>query len=194
MIEQRKKILKIFSSLMFLLVFLNSCAYHKDLTGTNDFHSLVSNLVKKSSIKFKKYISLDEVVLVSDFVNLDKLKNHSKLGFLLSHSLKDSLLNKNIIVREVEVSENFLLGKHGFNVLTRKQKNIKNKTITNSRYAVVGTYILTKKNLIVFVKLINIYTGDILSSAQDKISIDEEILDLEKTKKQKRFIITPLVL
>ena len=179
---------------MFLLVFLNSCAYHKDLTGTNDFHSLVSNLVKKSSIKFKKYISLDEVVLVSDFVNLDKLKNHSKLGFLLSHSLKDSLLNKNIIVREVEVSENFLLGKHGFNVLTRKQKNIKNKTITNSRYAVVGTYILTKKNLIVFVKLINIYTGDILSSAQDKISIDEEILDLEKTKKQKRFIITPLVL
>ena len=194
MIEQRKKILKIFSSLMFLLVFLNSCAYHKDLTGTNDFHSLVSNLVKKSFIKFKKYISLDEVVLVSDFVNLDKLKNHSKLGFLLSHSLKDSLLNKNIIVREVEVSENFLLGKHGFNVLTRKQKNIKNKTITNSRYAVVGTYILTKKNLIVFVKLINIYTGDILSSAQDKISIDEEILDLEKTKKQKRFIITPLVL
>ena len=194
MIKQTKQLLKIASSLIFLLVFLNSCAYHKDLTGTNDFHSLVSNLVQKSSTKLKKYIFLDEVVLVSDFVNLDKLQNHSKLGFLLSHSLKDSLLNKNIIVREVELSENLMLGKHGFNVLTRQGKNIKNKTITNTRHAVVGTYILTNKNLIVFVKLINIHTGDILSSAQDKISIDEEILELEETEKKRRLVFTPLVL
>ncbi len=194
MIKKTNKLFKLFSTLIVLLVFLNSCSYHKDLRGTNDFHSLVSNLVKKSSTKLKRYISLDEVVLVSDFVNLDKLQNHSRLGFLLSHSLKDSLLNNDILVKEVELGAGFMLGKHGFNVLTRKQKDIKNQTITSSRYAVVGTYILTKKNLIVFIKLINIHTGDILSSAQDRIGIDDEILDLEETEKKRRYVITPLVL
>jgi hypothetical protein len=192
------KILKVFLTSMFLILSFTSCSVnsisHKNVYGSNNFHSLVKELVDKSANKLKRHLSLDEVVLVSDFVNLDKLRNRSKLGFLLSDHLKDSLLNKNIIVREVELSEEFQYGKHGFNVLTRKQKDI-NKRFVNSKFAIVGTYSITTKSLIVFIKLIDITNGNILSSANGITSIDEEILDLENKQKTKRiFVRAPLVL
>lgn len=192
------KILKLFLTSIFLILSFTSCSVnsiaHKDVYGSNNFHSLVKELVDKSSNKLKRHLSLDEVVLVSDFVNLDKLRNRSKLGFLLSDHLKDSLLNQDIIVREVELSEEFQYGKHGFNVLTRQQKEI-NKKFVNSKFAIVGTYSITTKSLIVFIKLIDITNGNILSSANGITSIDEEILDLENKQKTKRIFVTaPLVL
>ena len=112
---------------------------HKNITGSNDFHSLVKNMVSKASFKLKKNVQMDDVVLVSDFVNLDNLENRSKLGFLLSDHLKDSLLNKDIIVRQVELSQEFQYGRHGLNLLTRNHKDIKKKyvdSITDSGLSV----------------------------------------------------------
>jgi len=200
------KILKLTLISIFLLIFLTSCSNsivneiahkspdnHKRITGSNNFDSLVSNLVEKSSSKLKRHVSIDDVILVSDFVNLDKLKNKSKLGFLLSDHLKNALLNKDVIVRQVELSEYFQYGKHGFNLLTREQRDIQKKSV-DSKFAVVGTYTITTQNLIVFIKLIDITNGNILSSSTGKTSIDAEILDLEGIKPPSRLIITPLVL
>lgn len=200
------KILKFSLTSIFLIITLSSCsnivnqiAYqssdnHKNITGSNDFHSLVKNLVDQSFIKLKRHITMDDVVLVSDFVNLDKLRNRSKLGFLLSDHLKDSLLNHDIIVREVELSEYFQYGNHGLNVLTRKQSEI-NKKEVDSKYAVVGTYSITTQNLIVFIKLIDITNGNILSSSTGRTSIDNEILELEGlTKRRSIHVTAPLVL
>jgi hypothetical protein len=72
----------------------------------------------------------DDVILVSDFVNIDKLQNHSKLGFLLSETLKDVLSNQNIIIREVELGYNFKIGEKGFTVLSRNANDI-DTDITN---------------------------------------------------------------
>lgn len=163
---------------------------HKQLGGRNDFDSLVTNLVEKTSSKLKRYILEDEVVLVSDFVNIDKLENRSKLGFLLSEHLKNELLGKNIIVRQVELGENFTLGRGGFNLLTREQKRVSNKEIED-KFAFVGTYTITSESLIVFVKLINITNGNILASANSRTSIDDEILELEGLKKQKELVLPP---
>jgi len=200
------KILKFTVASIFLIFLLSGCSdivnqlahksseNHKNITGSNDFHSLVKRLVDKSSIKLKKYIKEDSVVLVSDFVNLDKLKNRSKLGFLLSDHLKDSLLSHDIIVREVELSEYFQYGKHGLNILTRKQSEINKKEVDN-QFAVVGTYSITTQNLIVFIKLIDIRNGNILSSATGRTSIDDEILELEGIKTGRRIHVTsPMVL
>jgi hypothetical protein len=54
--------------------------------------------------------------------------------------------------------------------------------ITKERYAVVGTYSLTSKSLNLFIKLIDIRTGNILSSSYERTDIDSEILDLEGEK------------
>lgn len=167
---------------LFLSLIFTSCSYKNPINGSNNFHSLVSKLVDESVTKIKKNVSSDEVVLVSDFVNLDKLKNKSQLGFLLSSMLKDSLVSQNIVVREIELGKEFEFGGSGFNLLTRNKDNIATSKITKERYAVVGTYSLTSKSLNLFIKLIDIRNGNILSSSYERTDIDSEILDLEGEK------------
>lgn len=171
--------LKLFVISGFLAIFLTSCAYKNPINGTNNFHSLVSGLVDASANKLKKNLYLDDVVLVSDFVNINNLKNKSQLGFLLSSMLKDRLASLDIVVREVEFGKEFEFGKTGFNLLTREKDKIVSDKVTKSRYAVVGTYSITSKSLNVFIKLIDIRTGYILSSSYERTDIDEEILGLE---------------
>ena len=122
--------LKFFIIPIFLVLSFSSCVYKNPITGSNNFHYLVSKLVADSVSKIKKNISLQEAVLVSDFVNLDKLKNKSQLGFLLSSMLKDSLVSQNIIVREIELGKEFEFGANGFNLLTRNKDNIASNKIT----------------------------------------------------------------
>lgn len=175
------KIIKLITFSCFILLFLSSCTHKNLINGTNDFHSLVSELVDDSAKKIKKHTMLDDIVLVSDFVNLDKLKNRSELGFLLSDILKDRLVSLNILVREVEFGKEFELGESGFNLLTRDQSKIVSKRVKEERYAVVGTYSITSRSLNLFIKLIDIRTGHILASSYERTGIDEEILQLEGT-------------
>jgi TolB-like protein len=65
-------------------------------------------------------------------------------------------------------------------MLTRDKNQIISDEITsNQRYAVVGTYSITSKSLNVFIKLIDIRSGNILSSSYERTDIDKEILQLE---------------
>ncbi|XPV68738.1 MAG: FlgO family outer membrane protein [Halarcobacter sp.] len=164
----------------------------KTFSGSNNFETFVNHLVINSSKKLKQHLLKDDVVLVSDFVNLDKLKNRSKLGFLLSDYLKNALSNNNIIVRQVELRENFALNNSGFNLLTRDANKIQRSYVDVAKYAVVGTYTITTESLIVFIKLIDLNTGNILSSSSNRTALDDEIIDLESVKKEnKREIVLP---
>lgn len=98
--------------------------------------------------------------------------------------LKDSLVSQNVIVREIELGKEFEFGKNGFNLLTRNKDNIISSKITKEKYAVVGTYSLTSKSLNLFIKLIDIRNGNILSSSYERTEIDDEILGLEGEKLQ----------
>ncbi len=170
--------------LLLLSFSLNSCAYKYPLNGSNNFHALISSMVDESSQKIKSHVGPGEVVLVSDFVNLDKLKNKSQLGFLLSSMLKDKLSSLNIVVKEIELGKEFEIGKTGFNLLTREQDKILSNKV-QSRYAAVGTYSITSKTLNVFIRLIDVNTGNILSSSYGRTNIDDEILGLEGSLERK---------
>ena len=173
---------------------LTACSY-KNIDGSNDFQALLAKMVNTSYAKIKNELAKDDVILVSDFVNIDNLKNHSKLGFLLSETLKNELAAKNIIIKEVELSRNFKIGKSGFNVLSRNAEDI-NSVIDDERFAMVGKYSITRKRLILFVKLIDIRTGHILSSSTQSVWIDKEILKLDyvEKKKEQRRIFQPFTL
>ena len=198
------KILKYSIASIFLITTFTSCSnvvksiaskspsYHKNVIGSTNFNSLVDDLVKKQESRLLSELGQDEVIIVSDFVNVDRLENHSKLGFLLSEQLKNSLSNRGIIIRAVELGREFQLGTHGFNLLTREQKDIQN-TGVESQFAMVGTYSVTTQSLIVFVKLIDITTGNILSSASSETIMDDEIMELENSGKRP-MVITPMVL
>ena len=173
------KVIKLVILSSFVTLSLSSCSHKNLINGTNDFHSLVSDLVDDSAKKIKNNTMIDDIVLVSDFVNLDRLKNRSELGFLLSDILKDRLVSLNILVREIEFGKEFELGESGFNLLTRDHNKIISKKIEKERFAVVGTYSITSRSLNLFIKLIDIRTGYILASSYERTNIDEEILQLE---------------
>jgi len=173
-------LLKLFFVSIFLTLFFNSCAYKNPINGSTNFHSLISGMVDESATKIKRNVPNGDVVLVSDFVNLDNLKNRSQLGFLLSSMLKDKLSSLDIIVKEIELGKEFEFGPSGFNLLTREKERIATSKV-KSKYAVVGTYSISSKSLNVFIRLIDIQTGNILSSSYGRTDIDDEILGLEGT-------------
>ena len=187
----------IVTSLLFMFI-LTSCTLPTYSISTapddsNDFIFALSKMVNDSYEKIKMRVDPEEVILVTDFVNIDKLRNHSKLGFLLSETLKNELSAKNIIIKEIELSKNFKIGKRGFTVLSRNTEDI-DTVITDERFAMVGTYSITNKRLILFVKLIDIQTGNILSSSSRNVIIDKEISRLEYSEKTSRDIYQPLTL
>ena len=179
MLFKNLRVFRFYLSLILLTLFLGSCGAYKDPISKNtNFDSMLNDMVKKSAMKIKKNVAYDEVVLVSDFVNLDNLKNRSQLGFLLSNLLKDRLSSLDVIVKEIELGKEFEFGPSGFNLLTREKNRILSDNV-KSRYAVVGTYSISNKSLNLFIKLIDINSGNILSSSFARTDLDSEILDLE---------------
>ncbi|MGJ0377705.1 FlgO family outer membrane protein [Aliarcobacter cryaerophilus] len=179
MLFKNLRVFRFYLSLILLTLFLGSCGAYKDPVSKNtNFDSMLNDMVKKSAMKIKKNVAYDEVVLVSDFVNLDNLKNRSQLGFLLSNLLKDRLSSLDVIVKEIELGKEFEFGPSGFNLLTREKNRILSDNV-KSRYAVVGTYSISNKSLNLFIKLIDINSGNILSSSFARTDLDSEILDLE---------------
>lgn len=190
MIHQTTKRVKQIFVLLFFITSFSGCFY-KNIDGSNDFYSLINKLANESVNKFDTIVDFNDVVLVSDFVNIDRLKNRSKLGFLLSDTLKDRLLAKSIIVKEIQLRENFSLGRSGFNLLSRDVRKV--QASVNAKYAFIGTYSVTTKRLIIFIKLIELDTGNILSSSQVSTFIDDEIRDLERAE-DKPVVFSPLTL
>ena len=84
------------------------------------------------------------VVLVSDFVNLDNLKNRSQIWFFTIKSLKDRLSSLGCYWKRDRTRKEFEFWPSGFNLLTREKNRILVINV-KSRYAVVGTYSISNK-------------------------------------------------
>lgn len=103
-------------------------------------------------------------VLVTDFVDLTSLNNQSKFGYVLSNNIKNAVINtKNVGVVEAEVSKYFKISGNGLKVLSRDVETIRADRI-KVQNALVGTYTYTEKEVVVFVKLIDLQTGEIKGS------------------------------
>lgn len=193
------KSLKLFLTSTFFMFLLTSCTSINDFSisdtpnTSKDFIDTVSEMVNSSYKKISRQIEKEDVILVSNFVNVDKLQNNSQLGFLLSEALKNSLSSKNIIIKEIELRKNFKFGKQGLRVLSRNAKDINSESVSE-RFAMVGTYSITEKRLILFIKLIDLNTGNILNSSSASVIRDKEISRLEYTGNTTRDIYQPLTL
>ncbi len=113
---------------------------------------------------FKKVKQLPAKIIVTDFVDMTSLNNCTKLGYVFSNNIKNSIINNyDIDVIEAEVSKYFKISDNGIKILSRDIKKLRS-TSFNIKYAVVGTYTYSHNELIVFVKLINLKTGVIKGS------------------------------
>ncbi len=103
-------------------------------------------------------------IIVTDFVDVTSLDNHTKLGYVLSNSIKNSIINNyKAKVIEAEVSKYFKISDNGLKILSRDIDKLRS-TNFNVQYAMVGTYTHSDNELIIFVKLIDLKTGIIQGS------------------------------
>lgn len=191
-------------SLVFITFLLNGCSlinsskdsfkfkYYQS-TGTTDFHQLTQELLKDLaptilSIKNKKRdIS---PLYVTDFVNIENLDNSSKLGFILSDELKTNITQDiNWPIYQIEYAKFLKVGTNGTKLLSRDVSDLKYKNMDDTTYALVGTYAITQRQFLIYVKLINLQNGVILKSSTQRISLTDEIINLE----QKATEISPQV-
>jgi len=131
----------------------------------------VDSLFSTASVHPKNFI-------VTDFVDLTSLQNYSKLGYILSNSIKNALITKySAKVIEAEVSKYFEISGNGLRVLSRDVKMLRTDSF-ELRRAVVGTYTYTDEEIVVFVKLIDLQTGIIEGSYAQKFPMTCEIMYL----------------
>jgi TolB-like protein len=168
---------------------INYKRYYKQYNGyDNDIkneaminYKLLANDAVRQIFKNK---DIPKIIVVTDFVDLSSLQNQSVLGYILSNSVKDSLINiHNANVIESEVSKYFKLSSNGLRLLTRDIDKVKT-TKYMVEEAIVGTYTYTKNELIVFVKLINLKTGLIKGSYTNSMLIGKDTM-LSKSYKSK---------
>ncbi|MEA3354234.1 MAG: FlgO family outer membrane protein [Campylobacterota bacterium] len=171
--------------LLFTACSYPSMKYNYEFTETN-YDELVDNLLQKASNQIFPHLKKDEIMLVSNVAESVTLSSDSKLSFLLTDLLKTKLVSKySYTIREIELSNKFRLGGEGFKILTRDANSINGK-VKKARYAVVSTYTLTKNQLLLFLKLIDIRNGNILAASTFSTNLTLEITNDENTKlKQK---------
>ena len=171
-------------SFILIMVFFTACSiptlrYNTELQNT-DYDEIISILLQKASYQIFPNMEVDEILIVPNFAETTTLKSNTRLSFILSDILKNKLVSKySYTVREIELSKNFRFGDEGFKVLTRDTNSI-NNTVINSRYAVVGTYTVTKNQLLLFLKFINIRDGLILASSTYSANLTQEITESNK--------------
>lgn len=191
------KIIKLLSLTVITILF-TACSipdlrYNHELKNTN-YDEIVSNLLQKASYQIFPNMEMNEILIVPNFAETTTLKSNTRLSFILSDILKNKLVSKySYTVREIELSKNFRFGEEGFKVLTRNSKNI-NNTVINSRYAVIGTYTVTKNQLLLFLRFINIRDGLILASSTYSTDLTQEINEANKIVVQKPLVFQPVVL
>ncbi|MEA3554663.1 MAG: FlgO family outer membrane protein [Campylobacterota bacterium] len=165
-------------------------------TSVTNFSNLTEKLVNQleTDLYFvKPYAPL----YITDFVNLKELENHSELGFMLTDELKTHVTQKfNIPIHEIEFTKYLKIGKNGTKLLSRKSNEIKNKKINSNTYGLIGTYAFTQRQLILYLKLVNLNNGVIIKSATQRTTLTDEIIhyELDESRNIPKNIYQPMVL
>jgi len=163
-------------------------------TGSTDFSELTEELLENlcpTMTELKNKNKIITPLYVTDFVNISNLDNKSQFGFLLSDELKTSVSqNCNWPIYQIEFSKYLKLGNNGTKLLSRDPADIKNRNINADTYALIGTYSLTQRQLILYLKLIDLNNGVIIKASTTRVTLTDEIIQLEKKplkKERKRY-------
>jgi hypothetical protein len=171
--------------LIFFITFtFNACSYTSFFNPINANSSTkFSDLTEHLSENTCDNLNTNSTLYITDFVNESNLKNISQLGFLLSNELKVNILSdncdKHISLKTLELAKSLSIGKQGSRIFTRNLKNLKNTNLDDNKQILVGTYIITKKQLILFTKLINLKDGNTISSSSISTLLTSEIKELD---------------
>jgi TolB-like protein len=115
-------------------------------------------------------------LVVTDFVALNTLTETSQLGRLLAQNLMHEMQLRNWSVTDITFRKNILIEASGEFSLSRDVKQLKAPVQTGS--VITGTYVNTAEGLILNVRMIQVISGAVVSTAQVKLPADRLISHL----------------
>lgn len=115
-------------------------------------------------------------LVVTDFVALNTLTETSQLGRLLAQNLMHEMQLRNWSVTDITFRKNILIEANGEFSLSRDVKQLKPPVQAGS--IITGTYVNTAEGLILNVRMIQVISGTVVSTAQVKLPTDRLISHL----------------
>lgn len=153
--------------------------YNKKPEPTN-FDKMTMEL---TTYEFCSNIKTKDTLYVTDFVNQKDYQNVSELGFILSNSTKANILrdmcSPKTQIKAFNLSNYVTINQNGVKMLSRNLEDMKTKTIQGDKQVAIGTYTITSTQIILFLKLINLESGNTISSTQTTYPMNDEILQLD---------------
>lgn len=183
---------KIFFTLTILLIFSGCTVVESPYyfsTKATDFKTPTERLILKMNDKLLSIGPrvISKYIYVVDFVNVKDLNVTSKLGPSLSLEIKSHIsCIYGYTIKEIEYMNYFKITEKGLKLSSRNTNDILKEA--DKTYALVGTYTLTEQQLILFLKLIDMNTGNILATSSESIKVTEEIANMEK---ESRAVLRP---
>lgn len=117
------------------------------------------------------------VVAVMTYVDSNNINYTSALGKTLTELFKDALIREcKVRIIEINLSKYVRVNSHGDVALSSNVKDLRTKFKTS--YIYQGMYTLTRHQLIVYTRLINVRTGNIDKAYTDEIPANDEIREL----------------
>eukprot|EP01156_Anaeramoeba_ignava_P014918 Anaeramoba_ignava/a610924_12.p1 GENE.a610924_12~~a610924_12.p1 ORF type:complete len:204 (-),score=-13.50 a610924_12:142-753(-) len=184
--------MKFLLSILLITAFFSGCTKPVLVSNMDSVSDRKTNFKKISLDLMKDIIPVlnelkatklkDKSLYVTDFVNLDSLENRSRFGFLLSEEIKALVTTQTTnTVHEIEFAKYLKLGSDGTKILSRDLDELMHQSMQPDTYALVGTYVLTKRQVILYLKVINLQTGVIIKSSSKSLTMTREILDLNNS-------------
>ena len=184
-----------FSFILIIVLFFNACVSsdtqvleyseatklkYRHSTDITNFSLLTEKLLDDLCPSLHS-LNKSTPLLVIDFTNIKELENYSELGFLLSEEIKTHTTQKcNLMISQIEFMRYLKIGANGTKLFSRDSQDIKYEQIKDNGYALVGTYALTQRQLILYLKIINLKNGVIIKSSTTTTPLTDEIIWLEK--------------
>ncbi len=117
------------------------------------------------------------VVAVMTYVDSNNLNYTSALGKTLTELFKDALIREcHVKIVEINLSKYVTVNSNGDVALSSNVKDLRKRFKTS--YIYQGMYTLTRHQLIVYTRLINLRTGNIDKAYTDDIPANDEIREL----------------
>jgi len=111
-----------------------------------------------------------DTFIVTSFTDLSNLSETSALGRLISESLSSRLQAKQWKVYEVRLRKDIIIHEKGEFSLSRDNGTL--REMYKAGGMVTGTYALTSGDVMIHARVIDLGTGQVLSTAQSRIPLD----------------------
>lgn len=119
-------------------------------------------------------LSADQIILVASFVDVNNVQRTSNFGRMLAEQMISRLAQNGYMVVEVKLRDSlYVREREGEFLLSRRLRDI--RTAHDAHAVVVGTYLVTPKDLYLSARIVRAQDAKVISSCDVKIPLREDL-------------------